>query len=356
MIAAEGKPRRILVIALKHIGDVLVATPALRALKGHWPQAEIELLVNAGMGDLVRGLPYVSALREIDRAALRGRPLAEWALVRELRARQYEVAVDLTGGERSAWYAFLSGARRRVGVDERRSFPGRQLLFQHLTPWGEGHYAENFLKILAPLGVKGEPGKMEIAIPESGRQEVLALMKIGAGRQKIVIHPVSRWMFKSWPAKSCAEVIARIQTNTNTVYISAGKSEVELQRVKEILSLLPEEVRINVVDCSGKLSLAGLAALINECNLFIGVDSAPMHIASACGTPAVALFGPSGEHNWGPWRNAHRLVTAARPCRPCGKDGCNGTKRSQCMDEITAEQVAVAVRELLPTASAHSEI
>lgn len=351
-VMTTGSPRRALVIALKHIGDVLVATPALRALKEHWPQTEIELLVNAGMGELVRGLPSISVLHEIDRSALRGRPFAELAFVRELRARQYDVAVDLTGGERSAWYAFLSGAEVRVGVDEKRAFPGRRLLFNSLTPWGEGHYAENFLNILAPLGVIGKPGKIEIAIPESARQEVTELLKTGENRRKILIHPVSRWMFKSWPAKSCAETIIKINKNTTTVYLSAGKSVIEQQRTNEVLALLPEEVRKNVVDCSGKLTLAGLAALISGCNLFMGVDSAPMHIASACGTPAVVLFGPSGEHNWGPWRNEHRVITSLKPCRPCGRDGCAGTKRSQCMESITAQQVIAAASELLPTSFA----
>ena len=346
-VTDNGLPRRVLVIALKHIGDVLVATPALRALREHWPQAEIELLVSRGMGELVRGLPDITSLREVDRKTLRGRPLAEWSFVRELRARHYAVAIDLTGGERSAWYAFLSGAELRIGVDDPGGFPGRRHLFHHVTPWGKGHYTENFMAVLKPLGITGKTGKMNIAIPAQAFAETTAI-RSQYKKYKVVIHPVSRWMFKSWPAETCAEFIAKIKADTTTVLLTSGPDAGEMRHGAEIMAQLPQNVCAGVTDLCGKLTLPGLAALIADCDLFAGVDSAPMHIASACGVPAVALFGPSGEHNWGPWGNPHRVVTAPQPCRPCGRDGCNGSKRSRCLELITAEQVATAASELCP--------
>jgi heptosyltransferase-3 len=90
-----------------------------------------------------------------------------------------------------------------------------------------------------------------------------------------------------------------------------------------------------------------MAALSARARLFFGVDSAPMHIAAAMGTPVVALFGPSGEHEWGPWRVPHRVVTSTHPCRPCGNDGCGGGKVSECITLLPVEQVRSAVNELL---------
>ena len=94
--------------------------------------------------------------------------------------------------------------------------------------------------------------------------------------------------------------------------------------------------------------MSELAALTREARLFVGVDSAPMHIAAAVGTPVVALFGPSGEIEWGPWQIPHRVVTSNQhPCRPCGIDGCGGGKVSECLTTLSVEPVHAAVRALL---------
>ncbi len=342
MLTNGLSPSRILVIALKHIGDVIVATPALRALKERWPQAEIELLVSTGMGELVRGLPTVSVLHEVDRAALRGRSLAEWAFVRTLRARRYDIAVDLTGGERSAWYAFLSGAKVRVGADDPKGFPGRRLLFHAVTAWGAGHYAQSFVDILAPLGITAAAGALEIAIDPAAAAAVQPLLT-RAPRPRAVVHPVSRWMFKSWPAASCAQTISGLLQRKLSVILTAGPAAAEKERAAEILALLPAAEKERVVVASGTLTLMQLAALIQNADIFLGVDSAPMHIASATNKKTVALFGPSGEHNWGPWKNINTVLSADKGCRPCGKDGCEGSKKSECLEMITAAQILSAV-------------
>jgi heptosyltransferase-3 len=99
---------------------------------------------------------------------------------------------------------------------------------------------------------------------------------------------------------------------------------------------------------AGQLSLKELAALTARARLFIGVDSAPMHIAAAMGTPTVALFGPSGDREWGPWGVPHRVVSSdAHPCRPCGIDGCGGGKVSDCLSSLSVDRVHAAVQELL---------
>jgi heptosyltransferase-3 len=101
------------------------------------------------------------------------------------------------------------------------------------------------------------------------------------------------------------------------------------------------------LNLAGKLSLKELGALTARAKLFIGVDSMPMHLAAAMGTPAVALFGPSGEQEWRPWRVAHRVVTSGHPCRPCGNDGCGGGKLSECLTTLSVDDVHAAVQDLL---------
>jgi heptosyltransferase-3 len=103
-----------------------------------------------------------------------------------------------------------------------------------------------------------------------------------------------------------------------------------------------------VVDLSGLLSLKELAALTARARLFVGVDSAPMHIAAAMGTPVVAIFGPSGDREWGPWGTANRVVASAtHDCRPCGRAGCNDSKISECLTTLPVSQVLAACEELL---------
>ncbi len=107
-----------------------------------------------------------------------------------------------------------------------------------------------------------------------------------------------------------------------------------------------------VVDFSGQLSLKQLAALSSRARLFVGVDSAPMHIAAAMNTPTVGIFGPSGDREWGPWDNAstnrHRVVASlTHDCRPCGRAGCNDSKISECLTNLSVAQVLATCDELL---------
>jgi heptosyltransferase-3 len=127
--------------------------------------------------------------------------------------------------------------------------------------------------------------------------------------------------------------------------LTAAPDEREKKMVDAILAMA--DVGDRVVNLSGQFSLKELAALTSRAKLFIGVDSAPMHLAAAVGTPCVALFGPSGDKEWGPWMVPSEIVTSDHPCRPCGFDGCGGGKVSECLTTIPADRVLAAVDRLL---------
>jgi heptosyltransferase III len=170
---------------------------------------------------------------------------------------------------------------------------------------------------------------------------------LGLAEQGFVhLHPASRWRFKCWPADRTAALIDRLAAAGERVVLTAAPSEPELELVRAIRAAC----RADTVDLSGQLTLKQLAALTGHAKLFVGVDSAPMHIAAAMGTPVVALFGPSGEFEWGPWGVASRvIVSEAHPCRPCGNDGCGGGKVSECLTTLPVDRVFAAARELLAT-------
>jgi heptosyltransferase-3 len=102
-----------------------------------------------------------------------------------------------------------------------------------------------------------------------------------------------------------------------------------------------------VINLIGQTSLAELAAVLERAAVFLGVDSAPMHMAAALGVPVVALFGPSGEMSWGPWGEGHAVIASPYLCRPCGRDGCLGSKRSDCLEAITVDEVMRVVTKVM---------
>jgi heptosyltransferase-3 len=164
-----------------------------------------------------------------------------------------------------------------------------------------------------------------------------------AVRDFILVHPTSRWMFKAWPAERMAELVNALIARGERVVLSAAPSAEERAYIAE----LKPRLRGEYLDLCGQLTLKELGALVAAARLLIGVDSMPVHLAGAVGTPVVVLFGPSGDVEWGPWGVAHRIVTAPFPCRPCGNKGCGDGGVSDCLTAIPSAQVLSAVESLL---------
>ena len=179
------------------------------------------------------------------------------------------------------------------------------------------------------------------AAAESAVEALLAKEGLAAGGF-VHVHPASRWTFKCWTAERNAELIDRLSA-AHRVVVTAAPDEAKRAFVGRILA----HAKAKPLDLSGRLSIKELGALTARAKLFVGVDSMPMHLAAAMGTPAVALFGPSGDREWRPWRVAHRVVASNHPCRPCGNDGCGGGKVSECLTTLGVDDVHAAAQELL---------
>lgn len=347
--------RRVLVIKLRHHGDVLLASPVLSTLKAHAPQAEIDALVYADTAEMLSGHPALTQLHLVDRNWKKRGPLghlaAEWRLLQDLRARRYDLIVHLTEHPRGAWIARLCGARwavaRRVG--------GRggwwQNAFTHFfsTPrHALRHTVEVNLDALRRIGIQPAPEEklLRIVPGDAAEQRVDGLLR-GFGLEGapfVHLHPASRWLFKCWTVEGMATLIDRLHADGHAVVLSAAPDAAETAMIAAIQA----HVAKPAFSLAGQLSLKELAALSARARLFVGVDSAPMHIAAAVGTPVVALFGPSGDKEWGPWGVRHRVVASdVHPCRPCGLDGCGGGKISDCLVSMPVDRVWQAVRELL---------
>jgi lipopolysaccharide heptosyltransferase III len=345
--------QRALVVKLRHHGDVLLTSPVFQVLRNRMPHAEIDALVYGETREMLEGHPSISRIHAIDRAwkrqGLARRARHESALLGDLRGRQYQLIVHLTDHWRGAWLA--QTLRPRWSVAPARegsalwdwSFSHRYKL-PRATP---RHTVELNLDALRRLGIYPEESEKALVMNPGAEAQarVDALLATAGLSHKgfIQVHPTSRWLFKAWTEARNAELLRRLARDGHRIVVTAAPDA----REKAIVGRILADAAVPVTDLSGALTLRELAALSLRARLFFGVDSAPMHIAAAVGTPVVALFGPSGETEWGPWHVPHRVVTSDHPCRPCGNDGCGGGKVSECLTQLPVERVLSAVNELL---------
>jgi heptosyltransferase-3 len=243
----------------------------------------------------------------------------------------------------------VTGARFAVTADRsdrpgvwRRSFTH----FYSLAPGNTRHTVETHLDALRAIGIEPPAQQRRIVLvpgDDAERRADAILAAHGLARNGFVhVHPASRWLFKCWPAQRLACLINLLEARGERIVLTGAADDNETPFLKELL----QGLRKPVVDLCGQLSLRELAALIGRARLFVGVDSAPLHMASAMGTPAVVLFGPSGENEWGPWEIASRVIVSSHSCRPCGYNGCGGSNRSECLEVIPVDRVLAAVDEL----------
>lgn len=381
MIDIKDDIKNILVIKLRHIGDVLLSIPVFNALKETYPKSDIFALVNSGTDELLKNNPTIRKIIVFDRSLkklkLLDRYKNELLFVKSIRDNKFDMTIDLTGGDRAAIISFLSGAKYRIGIDPNgKGFIGKRYLYTHLSNIdGSIHMVLQNLKVLERIGIKTKPRTVDIYVDK----ETLSFIDMLQTKYKIKdediiihIHPTSRWLFKCWKDEFMAEIIKWLLEKDVRVIITSSPDKKEMEKVKKIMSMTQSNLnyKSNLIDLSGKTTLQQLASISKRADLFFGVDSAPMHIAAAVDTPVIALFGPSGAFNWGPWDNKsssnekvykkrngiqrmgkHTVIQKEWNCIPCGRDGCRGTKISKCLIDITPEIIKEEIDRKLKLSS-----
>ncbi len=357
--------KNILIMKFRHIGDVLLTVPAIRAVRNTFPQARICVLVNSGTEDMLTLNPLIDEVicfdRGIKRLPLWKRLRKEIEFIKILRSRHFDMTVDLTGGDRPAITGFLCGARYRLGYSpDGRGLWGKRFLYTHLAPPVErkAHTVLKNLELLRHFRMDTGDTSVDIHTSEDDERFVDGLV---SGLERFVhIHPTSRWLFKCWKDEYMALIIDRIVEEGIGVVVTSAPERKEMERIERIKALTKRPF----VDLSGRLRLKHLAVLSKRALFFLGVDSAPMHIAASVDTPVVAIFGPSGAFEWGPWNNTvhrapyprtngiqrwgmHTVIQLDWECIPCGRDGCNGSKRSDCLDALSPDTVWEIVKEYI---------
>lgn len=341
--------RRVLVTKLRHHGDVLLTAPVFSALKAAAPHVEIDALVYRDTVDMLSGHPAISQIHAVDRSAkqstLTAKLRTEWTLLQQLRAREFDLIVHLTESYRGAWLSKLLGTRYAVARDygHKRGWIWRNAFSHHyqVAPHGR-HTVERNLDALRRLGIAITiDRRVVLEAGTAATEQVTALLAQHQLEPKrfIHLHPTSRWLFKCWSVENYGLLIDRLRAQGHQVVLTAAPNAEEL----DMIDLISARLQHSVINLAGKLTLKQLAALTAQARCFVGVDSAPMHIAAAMNTPVVVLFGPSGESEWGPWQVTSAVITSDHPCRPCGRDGCGGGKISECLTTIGVDRVLAAV-------------
>ncbi|HET7843254.1 MAG TPA: putative lipopolysaccharide heptosyltransferase III, partial [Xanthomonadales bacterium] len=322
------------------------------------PHAEVDALVYRETAPMLTGHPAIAQLHAIDRAwkerGIAAQAQGEWRLLRELRARRYDLLVHLTEHPRGVTLARLLRPRFAVA---RAPVKNAALWRRHFTHFyrvperTERHMVEQNLDALRRIGIypADDERKLVLVPGDAATKRVDALLaQHGLGARSFVqVHAGSRWLFKCWQPERTAALVHGIVGDGLAVVLTGAPDARERALNDAILALLAPATRTSTVDLTGQLTLPELAAVAMRARAFAGVDSAPMHIAAAVGTPTLALFGPSSEIAWGPWSVPARVVTSAHPCRPCGLDGCGGGKVSECITTLPVARVHDALRELI---------
>lgn len=361
-----GDVRSVLVTKLRHHGDVLLTSPVFTVLKRAAPHAAIDALVYRETAPMLEGHPAISHVHTIDRTwkarGLAAQARGEMALLRDLRARRYDLVVHLTEHPRGVTLARLLRPRFAVA---RAPAKNAALWRRHFTHFyrvperTERHVVEQNLDALRRIGIQpGEDDRKLVLVPGGEAQtrvDALLAERGLAPRGFVQVHAGSRWLFKCWPAERTAAMIGAVVARGTPVVMTGAPDERERALNDEILRALAPAARARTFDLTGQLSLRELAALTSRARAFAGVDSAPMHIAAAVGTPTLALFGPSSEIAWGPWQVPARVVTSQHTCRPCGLDGCGGGKVSECLTTLPVAPVSGALHELLDATAGQEE-
>jgi len=340
-----GSPR-ILVIKLRYLGDVLLTTPLFEALRAHFPDAFIAAVVNQGTEDMLTDNPAVNRIFTVERdAGFFPDLFKQLRLLRAIRKCKFDIVLELTNNDRAAVLAYASGAKKRwCYKKKKKNFLQSLLLTDTIDIKGKLHILEQHLEMAKALKCPIS-GKKPVLFwsprDQASCEKILKDNGISCGTSCVILHPSSNAPHKVWTVEGYAALCDYLRDKwmIRTILI-CGRDEEELRQNRAICALA-ESRPLNL---GGQLSLKQTAVLLSKAGLFIGIDSGPMHMATAVNTPVAAIFGPSRAWRWGPWGEGHLIIQKNWPCVPCGKKGCDGSVQSRCLKELSINEV-IAVME-----------
>ncbi|WP_438979786.1 glycosyltransferase family 9 protein [Polynucleobacter sp.] len=376
------KPKKVLFIATRQIGDVLVTTPLISQARELWPDAEFHFLGYRGRLEMLKGNPDIAQTIETsDRPKLK-----EYLSLFFRLFQRYDLAVVTQPSDRAYFYGLVA-AHQRVGVlgghpqglteqdkakksksDKQNAWKKAISLHTVDVDYFAQHVITEKLRLLEifyrnPLELFKKP----VSVTAPAGDPITPSIAAQLHSPYVVVHPGPLTAYKRWPLAYWQSLLTWIVKQDWQVVLSASPAKQDLQLNKDILSLLDEETRKHVVDTAGLLTIPQAGTLIRGAIAYVGVDTSITHLAAACNTPTIALFGPTPPTNFGPWPNGFigeqpyqlkarsqtvgnvTILQGPGECVPCRKAGCEdrASSNSECLDQLAPDQVIAALQSAI---------
>jgi len=332
---------RILLVKLSSFGDVLHALPTLEALRAAYPLAHITWLVEAAYAPLLSGHP---ALDEVW-IGPRLRPAEFFSgsnparlrrLIQQLRARPFDLVLDVQGLLKSAVWVALARSPRKVGYDKTREL-SYLALTERVEPFDpEAHAVRRYLNLAHYLGAPPALPRFRLGLDAAA--DIAALIPAAADWPLAVLHPGARWATKLWPPASWARLAEWFYAQGFQVAVTGSAAD------RELVAVIAAQCQTPLVNLAGRTSLAQLAGILRKARLAVTTDTGAMHLAASLGTPVAALFGPTAPWRTGPFGDGHQVVRLNLPCSPCFKRQCPDPR---CLNGLYPAMVEAACEKIL---------
>ena len=318
----------------------MLLTPALRALKIAYPQSHLVLLIRPLVADLMTPHPYVDEVIVDSKGRGFNRLHSFYKSVSEIRRWGFDLAVVLHPTSfRNALIPFIAGIPERIGSN----VSGRGILLTRTcADRTDLHEVHRYLRVLELIDIHEQNAKLEFWHTDADRQaahQILARQGISSKEHLIGVNLGTTWRTKRWSLENFAEVIAQVQKRFDArILLTGSTAEIPLGEA------LAEIAQVEAINLIGKTTLMELGALIESCALYLTCDSGPMHIATAVGTPTIALFGPTSPIRHGPYGENHKIIEKSVECRPCYKRNCMRKDQPHlCMTEINPNEIVAQI-------------
>ncbi len=372
MTAPLHPPRRVLVIAMRYLGDVLLATPLVHAVRQRYPGCQIDMLVFDGTRGILEGNPDIHEVITIperpDFATIKSTIRRLW--------RRYDIALITQPGDKPHLFGWVAAPQRYGFVPEKKgqAWWKRLSVRSALVSDQSLHRVVEGERLAAIMNL----GSARTVVPPTAQSSSETLdssalltpgqpLRFDALRPYVVIHPSPRWRYKQWHQAGWQTLLDMLAQRGLQIVVSGGPGNAETQYIDGILADLPAATQDAITRAQGRLSLAEMADLLRRASLYVGPDTATTHLAAACGTPTLALYGPTDPRLWGPWpalgldrpweKSAHSQIRGnvmllqhpLRDCVPCQQEGCerHRTSHSDCLDHMPTHAVVQAAQALL---------
>jgi len=329
---------RILITRTDRIGDVMLSTPVIKAVRQKYPDAYISFCAQPHAVDILDNNPYLNEVIVYDKKGKHKNLSGILSFIFGIKKKKFDMAVILHPTSRMNLTCFLAGIRKRVGYDKKLGFLLTNRI-PHTKQEGEKHEMEYTLDVIRHIGIEPSDKKLYMSLHKDTDEKVKKLFDangVNVKKKIIAIHPGASCPSKRWSANNFAGLIDRLNNKYHANVILLG-GEDDIVYAKEV----SHNIKTKLVNLTGKTNLSVLAGVLSKSHLFISNDSGPVHIAVSVGTPVIVIFGRSDKglspKRWGPLGANDTLFHKDVGCQKCLAHKCD--KDFKCLSAVTVNEV-----------------